>query len=253
MTKTKSIEIVPVKTNLIIDFDPKKQRLNPEIQKEIDDCFKSKINCFDGALIHVKKIEIGKKIRFSTQIGSYKDFIGTQHRRPNSIGKIHGRQDYCMPLSIGAIVITKNNKIIVAKRKKTNLNSNYWSFPAEGYLDPNKHLINNEISVFNGIAAELKEELGIHINEVKTFHILGIVYDKEITKQPYIATIWKTNLKTFDIKNLFKKTEKEEFEEIDFIDNNRKAFNDFINKHELTLHNLGKAMLYRQYMGWSYW
>jgi prepilin-type N-terminal cleavage/methylation domain-containing protein len=191
-----------IKTSLIIDFDPKKQRLNPEIQKEIDGCFKSKINCFDGALIHVKKIEIGKKIRFSTQIGSYKDFIGTQHRRPNSIGKIHGRQDYCMPLSIGAIVITKNNKIIVAKRKKTNLNANYWSFPAEGYLDPNKHLINNEISVFNGIAAELKEELGIHINEVKTFHILGIVYDKEITKQPYIATIWKTNLKTFDIKNL---------------------------------------------------
>ena len=47
-------------------------------------------------------------------------------------------------------------------------------------------------------------------------------------------------------------TEKEEFEEIDFIDNNRKTFNDFINKHELTLHNLGKAMLYRQYMGWSY-
>ena len=43
VTKTKSIEIVPVRTNLIIDFDSKKQHLNPEIRKEIDNCLNLKL------------------------------------------------------------------------------------------------------------------------------------------------------------------------------------------------------------------
>ena len=247
-----SIEIITIESNLSIRFENKKQHFGTKTRDEIDDYWRTLRGCFNGMLIHVKKFtRDDRKITFSTEIGYYKDFVGTKNKRPVSLALVSDIAEYCMPLSVGAIVITKDNKIVVAKRKGTNLNNDLYSFPAEGYFNP-KHAINNDISVFNGIADEVKEELGISINELSSFHILGIVYDRLITKQPYIVTIWKTNLSSIEVTNRFNKTKKEEFKSIKFIENEKIPFLMFINEHELTLHNLGKAMLYASYMRWQF-
>ena len=245
-----SIELIFIESSLSIDFEHKKQRFDTETQDKINANWEESKKCFNGELIHVNKfLKDDTRICFLTQIGSYKDFIGTKDERPDSLMLACGKADCCMPLSIGAIVITKDGKIIVAKRNGTNLNNDFWSFPAEGYFNP-KHAINGQVSIFNGIADELKEELGININELIYFRVLGIVFDRVITKQPYIAIIWKTNLSSFEIKSRFNKTKREEFKIIDFIENKKIPFLDFIKEHELTLHNLGKAILYGLYMEW---
>lgn len=243
------LEIIPISSKLRIKFIPKKQNFNLEIRKEVDKHWQASKNCFDGSLIDVIQFENNEdEIYFLTQIGSYKDFIGTKNRRPSSLKDVASGK-YCMPLSVGTITISKDNKIVATKRTRTYLNNDHYSFPAEGYLEP-KCVINNEVSILSGIAMEMNEELGININELKSFHILGIVYDSLITKQPYIATIWETNLKSVEIEERFKETERKEFGSIGFIENKKDPFIDFINKHELTLHNLGKAMLYVSYQGW---
>ncbi|HOI60129.1 MAG TPA: hypothetical protein PKU93_02275 [Candidatus Pacearchaeota archaeon] len=242
------LEIIPISGKLRIEFIPKKQNFNLEIQKEIDEHWQESKNCFNGPLIDVIQFKNSNdEIYFLTQKGSYKAFIGTKNRRPSSIKDVTNGK-YCMPLSVGTMVISSDDKIAVTKRTGTYLNNDRYSFPAEGYLDLNC-VKNNEISIFDGIAMEMKEELGI--NELKLFRILGIVYDSLITKQPYIATIWETNLNSSQIKECFRNTEKKEFESIEFIENKKDPFTDFINKHELTLHNIGKAMLYASYQGWK--
>ena len=247
-----SLEVIPIESNLSIHFENKKQHFGMETRDEIDDYWRTLRGCFNGMLVHVKKFTRDNgKIIFYTQIGYYKDFVGTKNKRPVSLALTSDIAECCMPLSVGAIVITKDNKIVVAKRKGTNLNNDLYSFPAEGYFTP-KHAINDDISVFNGIADELKEELGININELSSFHVLGIVYDRLITKQPYIATIWKTNLSSIEVNNRFNKTKREEFKLIKFIENEKIPFLKFIKEHELTLHNLGKAMLYASYMRWQF-
>ncbi len=244
-----ALEIIPIHKRLRIDFIPEKQGFSLEIQKEIDRHWKSKENCFDGPLIDVVQFKDNDdEIYILTQTGSYKDFIGTKDRRPSSMKDIASKK-YCMPLSIGAITISKDNRIAITKRIGTYLNNNYYSFPAEGYLEP-KCVIDNKVSILSGIAMEMNEELGMH--DLKSFHVLGIVYDSLITRQPYIATIWEANLESSEIEKCFKNTERKEFRSIEFIENKKDPFMDFINEHKLTLHNLGKAILYASYQGWQF-
>ena len=241
-----TIEIIPC-SKLRIDFIPKKQKFDLETKKEINKHWQKSKDCFNGSLINVIQFENNEDVSyFLTQIGSYKDFIGTKNKRPNSLNNV-SKGNYCMPLSIGSITISNDNKIVVSKRKGTFLNNNCYSFPAEGYLDL-RCITNNNVSIFNGLALEMNEELGI--NELRAFHILGIVYDSLITKQPYIATIWKTSLNSTEIEERFYYAEKKEFQSIEFIENEKDCFIEFINGHELTLHNLGKAMLYILHKGW---
>ena len=226
------LEIIEI-DHIDLIFNNKIQSISSEAQEEIDLQWKTINNCFNGEVWHVEKL-IFKCDRLIIKgcIGYYKNFLGG--KGPNSIFEINTSNDCCIPLSVGAIVVTFDNKIVVAQRKGTHLNNNKWSFPAEGYMGPGKMILEN-------IKDEMREELCV--TNCNGFYVMGIVFDRKV-KQPYVCIVWKTRLKSEEVLNAFQETDKKEFEHISFIDNNIHSIMRFCSTHDLTPHNLGKAYLY---------
>lgn len=227
--------------NIKVRFNPEKVDYDTEVIKKINSYWQSIVGCFNGELTHVKSISVdGLIMSIDACIGYYKDFLGSD--KPDSLAGIGGARNCCIPLSVGAITITSDHKVIVAKREGTCLNQNKWSFPAEGYMLPGKTIENN-------LLLEMEEELGIC--KYSSLQVIGLVFDR-IVKQPYIAIVCHLGISSEEVQIAFKYTDKTEFKEIRFIDNEEESFLSFCSKSDLTLHNLGKAILYCSFMGWNH-
>lgn len=236
--KKNGLEIIEV-NDIELFFRNEKQVMSLDKRLEIDNRWKGIEGCFDGKLVHVERISwSGDKAIIRACIGSYKDFICTD--RPDTIDGINEAKDCCIPLSVGAITITGDDKIVIAKRHGTYLNNGKWSFPAEGYMVPGE-------SIEGNLLVETEEELGISAYD--GLRIMGIVFE-EVTRQPYIAVILETSVSSQSLLDSFNSCPDKEFEEISFIDNEREDFIRFYEGHDLTPHNLGKATLYHSYRGW---
>lgn len=206
-------------------------------------------NSFNGALFRVDSYNVQNNntnnnlIELQLSDTDYKEFVGT---RDCEFVRRFGIQYTANPLSVGAVLVTKDNKIVLGKRAEhiVDVGKSKVSVVA-GYLDPKQDMVNsatdndngNNIDIFSAVKREIYEEIGI----IEEKHIvdlicLGLIDNKE-KNQINVPFCCKLNIpaKEFEVKDKSSPHELE-FSKIVIIDNSVKSIDDFINaaKNELS-------------------
>jgi 8-oxo-dGTP pyrophosphatase MutT (NUDIX family) len=203
-------------------------------------------NSFSGALVRVDSYNVQNNnnnlIELQLSDTDYKEFVGT---RDCEFVRRFGIQYTANPLSVGAVLVTKDNKIVLGKRAEhmVDVGKSKVSVVA-GYLDPKQDMVNsptdnNNIDIFSAVKREIYEETGI----IEEKHIvdlicLGLIDNKE-KNQINVPFYCKLNIpaKEFEVKDKSSPHELE-FSKIVIIDNSVKSIDDFINAAENELSDI---------------
>lgn len=230
-----------------VHYSPRKQSFSRELQEKIAIEWSYHLvinpNDFDGKLASVIAISISNdKAIIKTRESTFSTFLSLKETRPSKIDLNCTPLDKrnCLPLSVGAIAITNDNKVIVATRSNTAFDCETLTFLPGGYIDPVVDIEGQDISVPFCINRELKEELGVSSYENSKY--LGIVYSKESSKQPLIALRLKLFESSERIQNTY--TGNNESYDLYFIDNNVKTMASFLKDKKIAIHDAWKAILH---------
>jgi 8-oxo-dGTP pyrophosphatase MutT (NUDIX family) len=176
-----------------------------------------------------------QKIELHLTDTNYKEFVGT--RNPEFIATF-GKEQISNPLSAGAVLITKDNKLILGRRSSSIDGSKYALSVIAGYLDPQKDIlrIHNKdgsdyvdfVDIFHGIEREIYEETGIAAYDVVELVCLGIIANRKENQMniPFCGTL---NISSDEVVTIRSKTQDSEFSEILFVQNDLRSINEFMN------------------------
>jgi hypothetical protein len=207
-------------------------------------------NSFNGTLFRVDGYNIQNNnnnnnlIELQLSDTDYKEFVGT---RDCEFVRRFGIQYTANPLSVGAVLVTKDNKIVLGKRAEdiVDVGKSKVSVVA-GYLDPKQDMVNsdaadddnNNIDIFSAVKREIYEETGI-IEEKHIIDLMcmGLIANKE-NNQINIPFYCKLNIpaKEFEVKN--SSSSQKEFSKIIIIDNSVQSIDDFISATENQLSDI---------------
>jgi 8-oxo-dGTP pyrophosphatase MutT (NUDIX family) len=176
-----------------------------------------------------------QKIELHLTDTNYKEFVGT--RNPEFIATF-GKDQISNPLSAGAVLITKDNKLILGRRSSSIDGSKYALSVIAGYLDPQKDIlrIRNKdgsdyvdiVDIFHGIEREIYEETGIAAYDIVELVCLGIIANRKQNQMniPFCGTL---NISSDEVVTKRSKTQDSEFSEILFVQNDIRSINEFMN------------------------
>jgi 8-oxo-dGTP pyrophosphatase MutT (NUDIX family) len=205
-----------------------------EFVKNNTKSFNGKLSRVDSCYIR-KKNKNGKENLIELQLSDtdYKEFVGT---RGYEFIRRYGREQSANPLSVGAVLVTRDNRIILGERSAAGIDAgkSTISVPA-GYIDPKKDVTStsnknnkNSIDIFNAIRREIYEEIGIEEKDIGDLICIGLIDNKE---QNQISASFYCKL-TILSKELMKKNgpkKEAEFSQIIMIENSVQSIDDFIN------------------------
>jgi len=231
-----------------VHYSEKKQKMPTSLSKQIKEDWARHLEThpsdFDGALASIVSIrQNDKEITIRTKRSNFSVFSSLKESRLTEIDNINGSIDKrnCVPLSVGAIAITRDNKIVLAVRNNTAFDNEALTFLPGGYIDPLTDSKDGKISLLSCIGRELKEELGI-VGYERT-KCLGIIHSKESSKQPLIAI----RLILFDSSQSVRSAygpRNCESHSIHFVDNDINAMTEFLKGKEITIHDAWKIILH---------
>ena len=249
--ESKNLQILATGFNgvKIRDFIDVPQTFVPDKMSEILRKWIRKIRAgdfvYDGSLASISAFWVNEQqiLEFILRRSRYILYVGTREKSPREI-KLHQLpldEHYCLPLSFGAITITKDNYIVLGLRsKKEDIGKEkVGSIPA-GYLNPDVNrvyikLIGNSISFESLILEELREEVGIETYTSKEY--LALIQDKISSQQPLVA---------IRLKIPFSKEELEavghtgwEHTEYIYIKNSKSEIRKAFKRYQFTPHSLG--------------
>lgn len=201
---------------------------------------------FNGALFRVDSYNIHNNnnnlIELQLSDTDYKEFIAT---RTYEFVKRFGIQYTANPLSVGAVLVTKDNKIVLGKRAEdiVDVGKSKVSVVA-GYLDPKQDMVNSvddnniNINIFSAVKREIYEETGIiEEKHIVDLMCMGLIDNKE-NNQINMPFYCKLNIPAneFEVKNA--SSSQEEFSKIVIIDNSVQSIDDFISAPENQLSDI---------------
>jgi hypothetical protein len=126
---------------------------------------------FNGKLYHVLRKEIMEnEILITTIDSNYKEYVGT--RKPK-FAKLFDHRYVVNPLSVGALVITSDNKLLLGKRKNVDIWEGFYSTVA-GYVQIPESP-RSPPDVMGALKQELFQEAAIDENEISDSQFLGTV------------------------------------------------------------------------------
>jgi 8-oxo-dGTP pyrophosphatase MutT (NUDIX family) len=176
-----------------------------------------------------------QKIELHLTDTDYKEFVGT--RNPEFIATF-GKKQISNPLSVGAVLITEDNKLILGRRSSSIDGSKYALSVIAGYLDPQKdilHIHNKDgsdyvdiVDIFHGIEREIYEETGIAAYDVVELVCLGIIANRK-QNQMNIPFCGILNISSDEVITKRSETQDSEFSEILFVQNDLRSINEFMN------------------------
>jgi 8-oxo-dGTP pyrophosphatase MutT (NUDIX family) len=246
----KNVKLAEKNLNLDLSLETK-EKIAEKWKKHLE----KNPNDFDGDLGSVISIlNLSNSLKIIFRKGKFSQFFATESNRKQfiNINNSFLDKETCLPLSFGAIAITKpeknhlNGYIVFAKRSKTAFDRGKITLLPGGYFDPSKdYFLNKKLNksylIEITIIRELFEETNLYLNSVKP-EFLGLVYNKKGSKQPLIAVLIKL---PFTKKELIKMINiDEENKEIFFVNNNIKAVKKFLKNKELAIHDAWKLILY---------
>jgi 8-oxo-dGTP pyrophosphatase MutT (NUDIX family) len=195
---------------------------------------------FNGPLFRVESWSTyahKRRVRIRLDVGDtdYKEFVGT--RDPEFIKAI-GREKIANPLSVGAVLITGDNKIILGRRSSTIDGSKSSISIVAGYLDPRKDLKNiskngiksgqvRSVDIFYGITREIFEETGVKVNHIVDLFCIGLIDNKE-QKQMNLPFYARLNISSDEVISKSTTISDPEFSDIFFIGNTEQSIGKFI-------------------------
>jgi 8-oxo-dGTP pyrophosphatase MutT (NUDIX family) len=203
------------------------------IESKWSDFVNNQSIAFNGRLFRVDRYIIeNNRIEIHLSDTDYKEFVGT--RDHDFIGRF-GRENAANPLSVGAVIVTKDNKIVLGKRAEDIDIGKSKISVAAGYLDPEKDMVNsansdNTLDIFSGIKREIYEETGITNRDIVDLVCMGLINNKEKNQinAPFYCKL-DISAKEFETN---KRPQQAEFSQIIMVDNTVRSIDDFINRPE---------------------
>lgn len=203
---------------------------------------------YDGPLASISAFWVDENqiLEFILRRSRYALFVGTRGKYPREIdiNKVPLDENYCLPLSFGAITITQDNYIVLGLRsKKEDTGKEKIGSVPSGYLNPDTNrvyteLVGTNISFDALILEELREEVGIENYTSKEY--LSLVQDKVSSQQPLVA---------IRLKIPFTKKELEaighsgfEHTKYIYIKNNKEIIRKAFKEYQFTPHALGTTI-----------
>lgn len=222
-----------------------------EVEKTWEEIKKKNPHAFNGEMFSLLRIvEREDKITLFVARSNFKSYIGTKNLRPAFFNKADDLTKYCSPPSFGAVTVTRDGYIICGKRDKTVYNSKQSSMIPEGYL--NEQDITNSgknISFETALKREAQEEIceGLMISSITP---LGAVYATNDSRQLQFSFVILVKNTRREILEQRKKSsvDEDEISSVFFIENTTDAIEWLLQECELTPHNLGKGVLYKDYL-----
>jgi 8-oxo-dGTP pyrophosphatase MutT (NUDIX family) len=162
-------------------------------------------NRFDGKLVRLISYERNRdSLYLKVTSTSYKFWYGTTK---SEFRARFGTDLVPNHLSVGAVLLTRDDKIFVGKRSPhVDVNPGKFSMIA-GLVDPKKDMLNETPSLAHALTRELNEEKGLRGGDIESLIALGLVHNMEHL-QTYVPFEMKTNLDSSKV-SLRKPTEKE--------------------------------------------
>ena len=223
------VEIIYDKMSII-----RTQEQNQLIEEIWKNVTKENPYIYNGDLVGIKQHQTAQN-RLEVQVckSTYKEFIGT---RDSFYVKKFGMKNIANPLSVCALIITSDDKIVLGKRSKfVDLSKLKLTIPS-GWIDPSKDLKFNKIDAFEVIKRETGEELGIYQNEL-TLKCLGLVFNRMFNHS--FIPFW--GITKLDSSTIFERKRNDEFSELVKFENN---VGKLLSKHHEQLSDVAKATLF---------
>lgn len=176
---------------------------------------------FNGRLYRLDNHTVTKNLlQLSVSDTDYKEYVGT--RDIDFVNKF-GMEFTSNPISVGIVLITLDNKIILGRRTNdVDIEKSKIAVMA-GYADPSLDCKENKPDLFYAVKREVSEELLIDMNSISNLKSLGLVYNS-CRNQTYMPFQGQIQAYADDIQNFNKK----EFSQIIMIDNEKQTIIDFI-------------------------
>ena len=186
-------------SQVVASFKNKAQALSPremdaievEWNRQCDVVQKDGRTLFNGEMLrldsHVARDVTGKGTTLALSLSktSYKNFVGTNMALFRDDVRI-APEHLANPLGLSALVICSDAKILLGLRGKgTFLYSGYWH-TFGGTADLGDVGEDGSVSVFDVMARELEEELGITDEETSQLRCIGLVRDRFILQPELI-------------------------------------------------------------------
>lgn len=167
----------PVDTVLLInegEFTPSK-----DVQSHIAqfwERFKQKYpRAFSGPMLRLHSwMDDHNKLLLKTQSTDYAAYIGTRDR---NFRERYSENDCAKPLGMTVIPVTEEGKIVVTRRSlrlEQNPGSLYF---IGGYIESGVDKFGTEVTIWQDIKREVKEELNVEGESIKKGTFLGVAYD----------------------------------------------------------------------------
>lgn len=214
--------------NIVCKYIEQPKIFTPEAKEFIENNFKLKAGekSFNGTLFGINRFEISNDnlIHLDYEKSDYKTYLASRNREYKPY--IEDNNYFIVPLGVLALIITKDNKIIVSGRSNYNKNDKLVG----GFVDI-KDLEGEKINFLSAINREITEEIGnIEIFDTK---ILGVILSTCFT---FIMTT-KSKYISEEIIDIYKNNQfedKYEMENMIFIDNNKKSIESAFSNLELS-------------------
>lgn len=234
------------KEDIIVETIPDKIFYPSELKEHIEKKWNeekaknSKKPFFAGPLCRLINIKLQNNKSLKLVLGDtdYKEYVGT--RAPRILIE-YGPRYVANPLAICSVVVTADQKILIARRsRKVELRPRYFHVPA-GHIDPQKHTNCRGVPhPFAALIGELNEETGIIKTHIKGALCLGLVYDR-VFSHPEL--VFKTDIILTSSELGHLNPSDKEMGRLKFIENNSKRLLNFITQHYREITPTGKANL----------
>ena len=229
-----------------------KGRINQaeEVLEVIEDKWKKSCvhntKLFNGELFRLVNYNIENDlIEFNLSDTDYKEYVGT---RDIDFVSRFGNDKSSNPISVGAILVTLDNKIILGERSNDVDSQKSKIAVIGGNADPRYDFIQDKPDIFGAMRREIVEELGIRENLISDLRIIGLVSNLE-RYQTFIPFQGKILLNVDQIHDFDKK----EFSRIVILDNSEKSVIEFLTKMRNSLSDITEATfeIYSEFIGSS--
>lgn len=188
---------------------------------------------FTKSLFHVVDYQFtGDKLELLFSDTNYKEFLVTHQ---DSFIKEFGMIKMSKPVSAGAIILTCDNKIVLAKRNiSVHFDKGKKTVPSGWITD--EDIDKTGVNIYNAVKREINKKISISENELEKLFCIGFIYNG-VLDQYYFPFCGKTNLSLEEIQNRNQKNSKHsnfEFSEIIGIENNSLEIQNILKNNDLS-------------------
>jgi 8-oxo-dGTP pyrophosphatase MutT (NUDIX family) len=230
---------------LSISYRDEEKNYPKEAVKLIDRIWLQKVSSgtrlFDGKLFGVISYSVKGQVLFlELQNTSYKYLVGTGDREFISS---FGHKETANPLSVGAVVVTSDNRFVVGKRRNDlYFNPGKYSIIA-GTMDREKDFTDGKPDPFRAVLRELLEEKGVNQNSIREILCLGLIYNVDYN-QSYLPFSIVLGVSSQALMNSF--PQEDEFENFVYVKVDKESVLNFLaeNRDRVSQTCMGNILLF---------